>query len=104
MVGLLFLPTLPLLGFSVLLSGNAEAETAKKLSDVAALLRHEKTTIGTYPLALASIVRYNPLLQNIHKDYRNRELHYERHSSGKGYILISPRPDGNLNTTDDIEH
>ena len=84
------------------LSGNPEKQTKKKLSEVSSLLRHEKQTSGHYPEQLETIVRNNPLLQNIHKDYWSREFFYQRHPSGERYILCSLGKDGQLNTADDI--
>lgn len=72
------------------------------LSEVAVLLDYEKETLGQYPERLETVLRKNPLLKNIHKDYWGREFYYERHSSGESYILISLGPDGMLNTEDDI--
>lgn len=85
------------------LSGNVEKQNAKKLSEVASLLKHEKETSGHYPEQLETIVRNNPLLKNVHTDYWGREFFYERHSSGESYILCSLGKDGKLNTADDIK-
>lgn len=104
MVGLLVILTFYLLRVTIFLSGNAERETIKKLSVVATLLKHEKETLGHYPEKLEVVVRKNPLLKNIHKDYWGQEFYYERHASGESYILISLGADGQLDTPDDIEY
>ena len=85
------------------LSGIAKKQTAKKLSEVSFLLEHEKETTGQYPEHLESIIRNNPLLKNVHKDYWGQTFFYERHESGDCYILISLGKDGILNTADDIK-
>lgn len=104
MVGIIIVLIFYLLRLTVFLSGNAERQTVKKLSVVASLLNHEKATLGHYPEKLESIVRKNPLLINIKKDYWGQEFFYERHASGESYILISLGADGQLNTVDDIEY
>lgn len=101
-IGIIVVLTFYLVRFSAFLFGNAENQTLKKLTEVASLLKHEKLTSGYYPQDLGVIVRNNPLLKNIHKDYWGREFFYERHDSGEGYVLISMGPDGQLNTSDDI--
>lgn len=101
---LLIVLTFSLLRFTVYLWGNSEKQTLKRLTEVASLLKHEKMISGNYPQDLEVIVRKNPLLKNIHKDYWGREIFYERHSSGESYILISLGADGQLNTSDDIVH
>ncbi len=104
MVGIIVVLTFYLVRFSAFLFGNPEKQTLKMLTEVASLLKHEKSTSGYYPQDLEVIVRKNPLLKNIHKDYWGREIFYERHSSGESYILISLGADGQLNTLDDIVH
>ncbi|WP_325452975.1 type II secretion system protein GspG [Gelidibacter sp.] len=102
MLGIIVGLTFYLVRFSAFLFGNAENQTLKKLTEVASLLKHEKLTSGYYPQDLEVIVRKNPLLKNIHKDYWGREFFYERHDSGESYVLISLGRDGQLNTSDDI--
>lgn len=82
--------------------GNAEKHTTEKLSEVVALLKHEKSTSGHYPEHLEVIIRNNPLLKNVNKDYWGREFFYERDPSGEGYVLCSLGKDGQLDTADDI--
>lgn len=102
LIGIIVVLTFYLVRFSTFLLGNAEKQTHKRLTEVASLLKHEKLTSGYYPLDLKVIVRNNPLLKNIHKDYWGREFFYERHDSGESYVLISLGRDGRLNTSDDI--
>ncbi|HUH29594.1 MAG TPA: type II secretion system protein GspG [Gelidibacter sp.] len=102
LLGIIVGLTFYLVRFSAFLFGNAENQTLKKLTEVASLLKHEKLTSGYYPQDLEVIVRKNPLLKNIHKDYWGREFFYERHDSGESYVLISLGRDGQLNTSDDI--
>ena len=85
------------------MTGNSEKQTLIKLSEVTSLLKHEKETSGHYPEYLETILRNNPLLNNIHKDSWGREFFYERHSSGESYVLVSLGKDGKLNTADDIK-
>lgn len=91
-----------LLRGALFLSGNAKMQTTKKLSEVVLLLNHEKETSGHYPEQLETIIRNNPLLKNVNKDYWGREFFYERHPSGERYILYSLGKDGKSNTADDI--
>lgn len=104
MIALLVILTLALLRFTVYLWGKKEAQTVKRLTEVASLLKHQKETSGNYPEELSAIIRNNPLHKNIHKDYREQEFFYERHPSGESYTLISLGADGILNTADDIAY
>lgn len=102
LVALLVVLTFYFLRFTFFLFGKAEKLTVKKLSEVAVLLDHEKETLGQYPEKLETVLRKNPLLNNVHKDSWGREFYYERHASGESFILSSLGPDGKLNTADDI--
>ncbi|WP_163514645.1 type II secretion system protein GspG [Gelidibacter japonicus] len=104
LVVLLIVLTFSLLRFTVYLWGNKETQTIKRLTEVASLLKHQKETSGHYPKELSAIIRNNPLLKNIHKDYWGQEFFYERHPSGESFVLISLGSDGLLNTSDDIAY
>lgn len=103
-IALLILLPLTLIMSSLLLSKNSKKQTEKKLSEVSSLLKHEKTSSGNYPEQLETIIRNNPLLKNVNKDYWDQEFFYERHASGESYVLISLGKDGKLSTEDDIKH
>ena len=77
-------------------------DTTEKIAKIAAILNQEKTDLGTYPEELKTIIRNNPLRQNITLDYWKNEFHYEQLDNGLNYVLKSKGSDGILGTDDDI--
>jgi len=78
-------------------------ETNKKMTEIGQILEDEKNKIGNYPKELNSIIRNNPLRQNITTDYWGNEFFYSHIENGLEYSLISKGKDGILNTEDDIK-
>ena len=67
------------------------------------ILEKEKKKTGIYPKKLKNIIRDNPLMRNITKDYWKNEFFYEQIDNGNSYLLTSKGKDGILNTEDDIK-
>jgi len=74
----------------------------RKIVELELILEKEKKDTEIYPKKLKSIIRNNPLMQNITKDSWNNDFFYKLNSAGNNYILISKGKDGIINTEDDI--
>jgi hypothetical protein len=77
-------------------------DTTEKIAKITAILNEEKRDLGIYPEELKTIVRNNPLRQNITLDYWKNEFYYEQLDNGLNYVLKSKGSDGILGTDDDI--
>jgi len=77
-------------------------DTTEKIAKITAILNEEKTDLGIYPEELKTIIRNNPLRQNITLDYWKNEFHYKQLDNGLNYVLKSKGSDGILGTDDDI--
>jgi len=76
--------------------------TTEKIVKITAILNEEKRDLGIYPKELKTIVRNNPLRQNITLDYWKNDFYYEQLDNGLNYVLKSKGSDGILGTDDDI--
>jgi len=76
--------------------------TTEKIAKITAILNEEKRDLGIYPKELKTIVRNNPLRQNITLDYWKNDFYYEQLDNGLNYVLKSKGSDGILGTDDDI--
>jgi general secretion pathway protein G len=76
--------------------------TEKQLLKIARLLEKEKKDIGGYPIVLKTIIRNNPLLKEVTKDYWNNEINYQLSDDRMSCPLFSLGKDKTPNTKDDI--
>lgn len=101
---LIFVILLRLLIGYVFFSDYGTNKTQKKITEIVQILEDEKHTIKIYPEKLNTIIRNNPLRENLILDYWNNEFFYEKNKNGQDYILISKGKDGILYTEDDIKY
>jgi hypothetical protein len=80
-----------------------DIKTKEKLTKISKILEDEKQQFGSYPKLLKSIIRNNPLRQNINQDFWKNEFVYTLSKDSLNYNIISLGKDQILNTLDDIK-
>ena len=89
--------------FFIFFRNQDHSHTKMQITKIDNLLTAEKKQFKSYPKALESIIRNNPIYKDITKDAWYNEFHYSVSEDGLNYTLVSKGKDGVLNTEDDIK-
>ena len=100
----LLIISIPLLFFKInRFRKQGENSTKDKLREISIILAADKKQLGFYPTSLKTIIRNNPLRQNITVDYWKNEFIYSLSKDSLNYSIISSGKDEKLATSDDIK-